>query len=94
MSLFGHLSAPGLAEESLEILANAKERFSPKLTLAMFSGGNDSTTLLRLVKDHVDAAVHIRTGIGIESTFEHVQRTCEAWGVRLIVLETPTSVYD
>ena len=93
MMLFGNLTNAELIEEAREILAKAKERVKPKLTLAMFSGGNDSTTMLRLVKDQVDAAVHIRTGIGIESTFKHVWRTCKLWGVPLIVLRTDPNEY-
>ncbi len=93
MGLFGTLNAHELAEEAGELLAKVKEQVKPKLTLALFSGGNDSTAMLSLVKDQVDAAVHIRTGTGIESTFTHVRETCEAWGVRLIVLETDPAVY-
>lgn len=88
---------PGLIEESNEILAKAKERFKPKTTFALFSGGNDSTTMLRLVKDHVDAAVHIRTGIGImdagRTATDHVQACCSDWKLPLIVLDTSPDVY-
>jgi 3'-phosphoadenosine 5'-phosphosulfate sulfotransferase (PAPS reductase)/FAD synthetase len=93
MNLFPQTTVPELIEEAHEILAKAKERFKPVATYALFSGGNDSTAMLRIVKDHVDAAVHIRTGIGIESTFDHVRQTCEAWRVPLMVLETHPNVY-
>jgi 3'-phosphoadenosine 5'-phosphosulfate sulfotransferase (PAPS reductase)/FAD synthetase len=91
--IYSSLTNIELVEEAHEIIAKAKERCKPTLTLAMFSGGNDSTTMLRLVKDQIDAAVHIRTGIGIESTFDHVRRVCQAWKIKLIVLETDPKVF-
>jgi hypothetical protein len=44
------LGLSSLIEEAREILAKAKERCKPKLTLAMFSGGNDSTLSTLLCK--------------------------------------------
>lgn len=92
-TMYGHPDADSLQEEALDILARAKEQFRPVSTFALFSGGNDSTTMLKLVHKQVDAAVHIRTGIGIESTFTHVQQVCADLGLKLIVLETDPSVY-
>jgi 3'-phosphoadenosine 5'-phosphosulfate sulfotransferase (PAPS reductase)/FAD synthetase len=87
------MSVSDLAQEAKEIISRAKEHFRPKTTFALFSGGNDSTTMMHLVHKEVDAAVHIRTGIGIESTFQHVQDVCAALKKKLIVLQTDPSVY-
>jgi len=97
ISLFPESTLPELIEEAHDILARAKERFKPRATYALFSGGNDSTAMLSIVKDQVDAAVHIVTGIGIidkgRTALDHVHERCEAWNVPLIVLETPPEVY-
>lgn len=52
--------------------------------LLMFSGGNDSLVLLDVLKDHIDAVVHINTGIGIEKTRIFVRQTCKNYGLDLI----------
>lgn len=97
MKLFGNMTTPELIEEARELLAKAKERFTPKMTLGLFSGGNDSTAALWVVKDQIDAAVHIVTGIGImdkgRTALDHVRACCESWKVPLIVLETKPEVY-
>ncbi len=62
---------------------------------ALFSGGNDSTTLLHLFKDSIDYAVHINTGIGIEQTREYVRDTCKKWKIPLIEQSPPIgSTYE
>jgi 3'-phosphoadenosine 5'-phosphosulfate sulfotransferase (PAPS reductase)/FAD synthetase len=75
------------------IVARAKVQFSPKMTFALFSGGNDSTAMLHIVRDLVDAAVHINTGIGIKATREFVRKTAMDMGVALLELTTPPEVY-
>ena len=82
-----------LVSEAIGIIERAKEQFQPVKTFALFSGGNDSTTMLHLARPYVDAAVHINTGIGIEATRAHVRRTCETWDVPLIELKTNPAVY-
>lgn len=95
--LFRQASTPELVSEALEILAKAKEQFKPRITVAMFSGGNDSTTATYLVREHVNLAIHIDTGIGIRETgrtaLDHVRRMCEAWELPLTVLRTDPSAY-
>lgn len=56
----------------------------------LFSGGNDSTTMLHLMKDHADVALHARTGIGISQTYDFVEQTCNDFKIPLHIFE-PTS---
>jgi 3'-phosphoadenosine 5'-phosphosulfate sulfotransferase (PAPS reductase)/FAD synthetase len=57
--------------------------------VALFSGGNDSTTLTHLFRDRIDYAAHANTTIGIEETRDFVRNTCEEWGVSLIERKPP-----
>ena len=82
-----------LIEEALDILMEAKELYKPVKTFILTSGGNDSTTLMHLVRPYVDAAVHIRTGIGIPETSEFVREITAFFGLDLIELVTPPEVY-
>lgn len=82
-----------LIKESFSILDEAVETYCDNKVIvasyALYSGGNDSTTMTHLFKDYVDAAVHVNTGIGIEKTRDFVRETCEKWGLPLIVKEPP-----
>lgn len=49
----------------------------------LFSGGDDSTTLLHLFKDIASHVIHINTGIGIEQTRHYVRETCQSFGLEL-----------
>lgn len=95
--LFDSTDLKSLVEESKDILARAKERFRPVATICLFSGGNDSTALFELVSGSVDAALHIKTGIGIidkgRTATDHVEAMCKAKKVPLIVLDTKPEVY-
>lgn len=82
-----------LVSEALGILEEAKATYRPVKTYVLLSGGNDSTTLAHLVCSMVDAAVHIRTGIGIPQTSAFVRDTCSRLGLPLIELVTPPEVY-
>lgn len=72
-----------LISESYEIYMQAVYKYiveeDKKLTATcvLFSGGNDSTTVLYLFKDILNYVIHINTGIGIEDTREYVRNTCE-----------------
>tara|TARA_R100000306_G_C4350741_1_gene129998 strand:+ start:60 stop:911 length:852 start_codon:yes stop_codon:yes gene_type:complete len=92
---FGEIDHPveDLVEEALNILMEAKELYKPVKTLVLTSGGNDSTTLMHLVRPYVDAAVHIKTGIGIPETSEFVREVTASFGLELIELVTPPEVY-
>jgi 3'-phosphoadenosine 5'-phosphosulfate sulfotransferase (PAPS reductase)/FAD synthetase len=56
---------------------------------ALFSGGNDSTTLTHLFKGKADYAVHVNTGIGVEQTRQFVRDTCAEWKLPLIEEHPP-----
>lgn len=93
LNLFPEPSLSDLMEEAGEIIAKAKERFRPVATFALFSGGDDSTAMLHLVRPYVDAVVHINTGIGIPETTQFARETCAAWGKPLIEMRTDPSEY-
>jgi 3'-phosphoadenosine 5'-phosphosulfate sulfotransferase (PAPS reductase)/FAD synthetase len=76
------------------LIADAKERFNPVLTVACFSGGNDSATMLHAVKDSVDRVLHIDTGTGIPETQEFVKSLCAEWGLKLDIERTEHSYED
>jgi 3'-phosphoadenosine 5'-phosphosulfate sulfotransferase (PAPS reductase)/FAD synthetase len=61
--------------------------------VCLFSGGNDSTTLLHLMRSRIHYAAHINTGIGIEETRTYVRETTEAFGLPLLE-EHPPDSYD
>lgn len=72
------------------ILANGGGR--PIVAKAvLFSGGNDSTTLLHLMRQlgQVTHAVHANTGIGIEETRTFVRDICATWDIPLIEEHPP-----
>lgn len=52
--------------------------------VGLFSGGNDSTVLMHLLRDKMTHAGHANTGIGIEQTREFVRSTCATWGLPLL----------
>lgn len=80
--------ADELIGEAIAIHGEGKE-IAAKAVL--FSGGNDSTTLLHLMHQlgHVTHAVHANTGIGIEQTRQFVRDTTAAWGIPLIEEHPP-----
>ncbi len=58
-------------------------------TLGLFSGGNDSTTFMHLLRSEFDSAVHVNTGIGVAETRQYVRDCCTAWDLPLIVERPP-----
>lgn len=58
-------------------------------TAVLFSGGNDSTVLAHLFREHATHAIHANTGIGVEATRQFVRDTCAAWGLPLIEKHPP-----
>lgn len=58
-------------------------------TVALYSGGNDSTVLTHLMRDRATHAAHANTTIGIEQTRQFVRDTCAGWGLPLIEKVAP-----
>lgn len=86
----GQLMARAHEIIGMAILANGGAR--PIVAKAvLFSGGNDSTTLLHLMRQlgQVSHAVHANTGIGIEQTREFVRDICQRWDIPLIEEHPP-----
>lgn len=75
------------------ILQAAIAEHQPVTVVGLFSGGNDSTVMIDVVRPLLDYACHIDTGIGIAETHEFVRSTCAAWGLPLIEQRT-TEDYD
>lgn len=62
--------------------------------VGLFSGGGDSTALVHLLRDQLTHAAHANTGIGIESTRQHVRDLCQLWGLPLLEKHPPVSYRD
>jgi 3'-phosphoadenosine 5'-phosphosulfate sulfotransferase (PAPS reductase)/FAD synthetase len=60
---------------------------------ALFSGGNDSSVMLDLVRHRCDAVIHINTGIGIAQTRDFVRTQVAQLGLQLIELHPPGITY-
>jgi hypothetical protein len=56
-------------------------------TVGLFSGGNDSTVLMHLLRGNLSHAAHANTTIGIEQTREYVRHWCREWELPLIERE-------
>lgn len=80
---------------SHQLLDYAQDRYRPEAVVGLFSGGNDSSTLMHMLRDRVDVIAHINTGIGIEATREFVRQTVRAWEVPYIeVFPPPGATYE
>lgn len=53
-------------------------------TVGLYSGGDDSTTMVHAFLPRLDYAAHCNTGIGIEATRQFVRDTCAAWSLPLL----------
>jgi 3'-phosphoadenosine 5'-phosphosulfate sulfotransferase (PAPS reductase)/FAD synthetase len=72
--------------------ADGTERPRPRTlaaTCILFSGGNDSTTLVHLFRSRATHALHANTRVGVEATRQYVRDTCAAWGLPLIERSAP-----
>lgn len=83
------LSLDEVVGRSHRLVTRVQNEHKPVATLCLFSGGRDSTNLLHLMRDRIDAVVHINTGIGIEDTRIFVRKTCADWGLDLIEEHPP-----
>lgn len=65
----------------LHFTATGHERVA---TVGLYSGGDDSTTMVHAFRGRLDYAAHCNTGIGIEATRQFVRDTCASWDLPLI----------
>lgn len=77
-----------IIDRAWEIYASGKNRAAWGV---LYSGGNDSTVLMHLVRDQVDCAIHANTTIGIEETRQFVRDTCRERDLDLIERTAPES---
>lgn len=95
-SLFTPKPRPVLLPE--QILTIADDSYMPAKRFVLFSGGNDSSTLLHWAWNNspiqIDAAVHINTGIGVEETRQFARRFCDDYGIPLIEKRAPEGEYE
>lgn len=75
-------------------IAEAVDRWRPTVVYAAFSGGNDSTVMLDVVREQIDGVLHIDTTVGVRPTREFVERVCGDWRLPLRVVAPPRSYAD
>lgn len=74
--------APGQGiQEAHDIIERAKAEHPPEATILLYSGGNDSTVLLDVVREHVDLILHVNTGFGIPATNSFARDVMQASGI-------------
>lgn len=87
-----------LEARSFEIIEEAVDRLVGDREIVaravLYSGGNDSTTLVHLLRDFATTAIHVNTGIGIEATRAFVRDVCASWGLPLIEKHPPVAYRD
>lgn len=83
-----------LIEEAKSIVNQAFKEHDVSHAFVLTSGGNDSIVPLHIFKDdpRINAAVHIDTGIRIPETEDHVKKTCEAFGMDLLVYRATENI--
>lgn len=82
-----------MVAEAHAIIDAALDRWPPVSVWAAFSGGNDSTVMLDIVRDRIDGVLHVNTTIGIRQTREFVRDLCADWRLELREVSPPMS-YD
>lgn len=65
---------------------DAIDRWQPEGVFAAFSGGNDSTVMLDVVRDRIDGVLHVDTTIGVRQTREFVEQVAADWRLPLQVV--------
>lgn len=79
---------------SHDILNEALAAYPIIGTYGLFSGGNDSVILMHLLRERMDALVHVNTGTGIPATTQHVRDVAVAWDLPLHELHPKNSYAD
>jgi len=84
------LQSHNILTRAIESHANADGR-ELAATVALFSGGNDSTVLTHLLRERATHAAHANTTIGLEATRDFVRQTCEIWKLPLMEFTPPNT---
>ncbi|KAB1146783.1 phosphoadenosine phosphosulfate reductase family protein [Streptomyces luteolifulvus] len=79
---------------TFEILGEALATYPIVGSYGLFSGGNDSVVLMHLMRERMDALLHVNTGTGIPETTQHVRDVAAAWNVDLHELHPQNSYQD
>lgn len=79
---------------SLETISEACDTYGCSKVFALFSGGDDSLAALRVAVEHPHfaAAVHLNTGIGVETSREFARETCRKLRCPLIEYKATENV--
>lgn len=77
-----------------DILHEAKTLHDPVATIALMSGGGDSSAMLKRCRGQVDYAVYIDTGTALPGVEQHAIAVCDQLGVELRIYRTPMTEYD
>jgi 3'-phosphoadenosine 5'-phosphosulfate sulfotransferase (PAPS reductase)/FAD synthetase len=87
-----------LCVESVNIVRYGVEKYRRnhgiRAYVGMFSGGNDSSTMMHLMRPVLTHAGMANTTIGIEQTRQYVRDTCAAWSLPLIEKHPPDTYAD
>lgn len=78
-------------DEAEQIITAAIEQHLPTKVFALYSGGNDSTVLVHLAQQYVDAVAHVDTGIGIAETRMFASTFTAYLGLPWVKLQAPIS---
>jgi 3'-phosphoadenosine 5'-phosphosulfate sulfotransferase (PAPS reductase)/FAD synthetase len=76
------------AVDADELIARARAEHSPVATVALFSGGHDSTVLAHRCRDHYDSLAFIDTGTAVPGVREFVVEFASWLGKPLHILES------
>lgn len=74
---------------SHDLLDRVIAEHNPVAVIGLFSGGNDSTTLVYAFRDRLTHLAHVNTGIGVEETRQFVRDQAAALGLPLIEKHPP-----
>jgi len=77
-----------LLDKAIEVFVEQDDKHLAGV-VGLFSGGNDSTVLCRLMRDRITHLGHANTTIGVEQTRQFVRDVSASWGVPLMEFEPP-----
>lgn len=80
--------------EAKMIVEQAIHDHKPEAVICLFSGGNDSTTVLYALADYVTHVAFIDTGTGVPQTRQHVEEICALNDFELIIETPPDKSYE